>query len=32
MKWVMHTYRCILETVLRSDKAKGLKILEVIRY
>ncbi len=27
MKWVMDTYRWILETILRSDKAKGFKIL-----
>ena len=27
MKWVMDTYRWILETVLRSDQQKGFKIL-----
>ena len=27
MRWVMDTYRWILETVLRSDKKKGFKIL-----
>ena len=27
MKWVMDTYRWILETVLRPDKQKGFKIL-----
>jgi transposase len=27
MKWVMDTYRWILETVMRSDQQKGFKIL-----
>ena len=27
MKWVMDTYRWILETILRSDQEKGFKIL-----
>ena len=27
MKWVMDTYRWILETILRSDREKGFKIL-----
>ncbi len=27
MKWVMDTYRWILETILRSDHALGFKIL-----
>ncbi len=28
MKWVMDKYRSIIETVLRSDKEKGFKILQ----